>query len=347
MREFARLVISWQLESGRHGLPWQQTRDPYARWVAEIMLQQTRVSSVIPFYERFLQDYPDIHALARASDEDVLSHWAGLGYYSRARNLHACARAVSKSGGVFPNNAEDLCRLPGIGRSTAGAILSGCWDIPAPIMDGNARRVFCRYFGIRREGSETELEKRLWQKAEEELPASQCAVYAQGLMDLGSEVCMRTRPKCEKCPLARNCEGLRAGSPDSFPGKKPSSRKKKEQTVRFLLIRNTTGVWLSRRDGAEVWRGLWCLPRLSECERAFEDMLSSGVLEGGEAWGMMRHEFTHYTLHMDVRKATALASDLSKWIPGKWFSSAQLALGAVPTPVKRIGLQELGEELGG
>ena len=346
MREFARLVITWQKESGRHNLPWQKTRDPYARWVSEIMLQQTQVSVVIPYYERFLQDYPDVHALARATEEDVLSHWAGLGYYSRARNMLACAKKVSETGGIFPKSVEELCRLPGIGRSTAGAILSSCWDIPAPIMDGNARRVFCRHFGILRDGSDSDLSRRLWALAEQELPQSDCSVYTQGIMDLGAEVCTRTKPMCEKCPLVKHCAAAIAGAPELFPGAKGASKKKEERTVRFLLLRSNDRIWLSLRTGAGVWRGLWSFPQYLECEQAFGEMLALGLAEEVSPWGRLRHEFTHYSLIMEIGKAVCLAENPSKWIPGRWYSREDLEQGALPAPVKRICLQELLQNQG-
>ena len=180
----AEQLIKWQKQHGRHDLPWQKTRDPYRRWISEIMLQQTQVTTVIPYYLRFIEAFPDVRTLAAASKDDVLRHWAGLGYYARGRNLLACAKAVMASGGEFPKNREALEALPGIGRSTAAAILSSCWDMPEAILDGNAKRVFARYFGVKRGESETLYQKRLWEIAEETVPQKECGIYTQALMDL-------------------------------------------------------------------------------------------------------------------------------------------------------------------
>lgn len=218
------------------------------------MLQQTQVTTVIPYYLRFIEAFPDVRTLAAASEDDVLRHWAGLGYYARGRNLLACAKAVMASGGEFPKNREALEALPGIGRSTAAAILSSCWDMPEAILDGNAKRVFARYFGVKRGESETLYQKRLWEIAEETVPQKECGIYTQALMDLGSMVCRRSRPDCGSCPLRDGCKGFASGDPSAFPGVK----KRAEKPVRsssFLVIRSESRLWVVRREMKGCGRG--------------------------------------------------------------------------------------------
>ena len=213
MSEFAERVVAWQTAHGRRGLPWQGARDPYRVWLSEIMLQQTRVATVVDYYARFLRRFPDLASLAAAPLADVMRLWAGLGYYSRARNLHACARrVVTEHGGEFPRDAQALARLPGIGRTTAAAIAAFCFDERVAILDGNVKRVLARHFGIEGDPRAAAVQCRLWQLAGELLPPRRAMrAYTQGLMDLGATVCTRARPRCEACPIASNCVALRTG----------------------------------------------------------------------------------------------------------------------------------------
>ena len=242
-------------------MPWQQTRDPYRIWVSEIMLQQTQVQTVLAYYARFLERFPDVLTLARAEPDEVLALWSGLGYYSRARNLHACARAVvSRHAGVFPDNAPALEALPGIGRSTAAAIAAFAWGRRESILDGNVKRVLCRVFGVEGFPGERAVEQRLWSLASSLLPAADgIEAYTQGLMDLGATVCLRARPRCELCPMSERCEARRQGRVAELPTRRPA----RAVEVRFadmVLVRADTRVLLERRPPRGIWGGLWSLP---------------------------------------------------------------------------------------
>ena len=212
MKPFAARVVEWQKALGRHDLPWQGTRDPYRIWLSEIMLQQTQVAAVISYYSRFLARFPDIGSLAAAAEDDVLTLWSGLGYYARARNLHRAAQAIVRQhGGVFPQHFDDIVALPGIGRSTAGAIAVFAFGARHPILDGNVKRVFARAFGIAGFPGEKKIESAMWMRALEVLPESGIEAYTQGLMDLGAGICTRTRPRCPACPLRDDCAALHEG----------------------------------------------------------------------------------------------------------------------------------------
>ena len=335
----AEQLIKWQKQHGRHDLPWQKTRDPYRRWISEIMLQQTQVTTVIPHYLRFIEAFPDVRTLAAASEDDVLRHWAGLGYYARGRNLLACAKAVMASGGEFPKNREALEALPGIGRSTAAAILSSCWDMPEAILDGNAKRVFARYFGVKRGESETLYQKRLWEIAEETVPQKECSIYTQALMDLGSMVCRRSRPDCGSCPLRDGCKGFASGDPSAFPGVK----KRAEKPVRsssFLVIRSESRLWVVRREMKGVWQGLYCFPEAPHEEEAPDP---AALLPEGAAVrlplryaGRLPHEFTHYRLEMHFWEGDAVPDTLRHFTGGKWVSIRDADAEALPSPVLKF-----------
>ncbi|MDP3223145.1 MAG: A/G-specific adenine glycosylase, partial [Rubrivivax sp.] len=252
-------VVRWQRQHGRHDLPWHGTRDPYRVWLSEVMLQQTQVSTVLDYYARFLQRFPTVADLAAAPLDDVLSLWSGLGYYSRARNLHRCAQAVvAQHGGQFPASSQLLQELPGIGRSTAAAIAAFCFGERVAILDGNVKRVLSRALGFEGDLSLGREQERLWQKAQDLLPRTGVEAYTQGLMDLGATVCTR-KPACERCPLAADCKALASGEPQRFPVK--TRRLKRSQRENALLwLEHRKRVWLVRRPETGVWAGLWTLP---------------------------------------------------------------------------------------
>ena len=250
---FAAAIVAWQRQAGRHDLPWQNTRDPYRIWLSEIMLQQTQVATVIPYYQRFLASFPDVASLAAAPVESVLAHWAGLGYYARARNLHRCAQEImAVHGGEFPRSAAQLQSLSGIGRSTAAAIAAFAYGERAAILDGNVKRVLCRVFAIAEDVSRAAAERALWQRAESLLPAAEeMASYTQGLMDLGATLCTRRQPACARCPLADRCVAQREERQHLLPvarrrGKAP------ERQATFLLISDGQGVLLERRPARGI-----------------------------------------------------------------------------------------------
>ena len=313
---FAAAVVAWQRRAGRHDLPWQRTRDPYRIWVSEIMLQQTQVGTVLGYYGRFLERFPDVAALARAEPDEVLGLWSGLGYYSRARNLHACARAVvERHGGVFPADPAALEALPGIGRSTAAAIAAFAWGVRAPILDGNVKRVLCRVFAVDGFPGERAVALALWALAERELPdAGDGAVeaYTQGLMDLGATLCTRSRPRCHDCPVAARCGARLQGRVDALPAKRPA-RRVAVRTAELVLLLSGDAVLLERRPATGLWGGLWSLPEFSP--PAKDGPASQADAAAVSAWvgrrfgvrvaqaavhGEIRHAFTHFRLQARV-----------------------------------------------
>ena len=288
MQDFASRLVTWQRRHGRHDLPWQRTRDPYRVWLSEVMLQQTQVGAVIPYYERFLARFPDVAALARASEDEVLRLWSGLGYYARGRNLHAAARAIVARGG-FPRSQEGLAALPGIGRSTAAAIAVFAFGRRAAILDGNVNRVLARCFGI--EGVNAQ-----WRLADELLPARGTRAYTQGLMDLGATVCTRANPSCGYCPVARQCV---ARCEDRI-AELPAPRKRKPLPVRrstWLVLLHQGSVLLERRPSTGLWGGLWVFPELlgnealSYCRQYF-----SVEIARPEKLPPIEHGFSHFRL---------------------------------------------------
>jgi A/G-specific adenine glycosylase len=334
--QFAEKLIAWQRRHGRHDLPWQGTRDPYRVWIAEIMLQQTRVGAAIPYYERFVERFPDVAALARAPEEEVLRLWSGLGYYARARHLHAAARMlVGEHEGRFPRTPRELAALPGIGRSTAGAIAAFAFGRRAAILDGNARRVLARCFGV-------EGEKAQWDLAERLLPARGIRTYTQALMDLGATVCTRANPACERCPVAARCVARREGRTDALPAPRERSKAPRRRAT-WLMLLHAGSVLLERRPGAGLWGGLWTFPELpaaaagalaakAYCRRALGCEIASPV-----ALAPLEHGFTHFRLQVRplrcrVRKILPRAES-----PGRlWLELEEAAHAAVPAPVRGL-----------
>jgi A/G-specific adenine glycosylase len=300
---FAQRLLSWFRVHGRHTLPWQINPTPYRVWVSEVMLQQTQVATVIPYYARFMARFPDIRALAAAPLVEVLHLWTGLGYYARARNLRACAKVlVTQHDGGFPSRLEEVMALPGIGRSTAGAILALSCAQHHPILDGNAKRVLARAFGIAGDpGSKTVL-KALWQQAEVCTPAQDVAAYTQAIMDLGATVCTRAQPACTLCPMNTSCVAALEGRQMELPGRKlKRNRPSREATLLIAQIgsNGSTAVLLERRPSSGLWGGLWSPPQftnesdaLAWCAREFGDASES------EALSPIDHAFTHFDLRL-------------------------------------------------
>ena len=299
--DFSQRVLDWYEQHGRKHLPWQQDITPYRVWVSEIMLQQTQVSTVISYYLRFMERFPDVYALAAADQDEVLHLWTGLGYYARGRNLHKCAQViVNEYNGVFPQSVEALSSLPGIGRSTAAAIASISMGINAPILDGNVKRVLTRYLAIEGWPGTSKIEKKLWQVAEQLQPANSSRQYTQAMMDLGATLCTRSRPNCEQCPLRKDCLGLKTGNPTQFPNSKPKQVKPVKHTY-MLLIKDPSGaLLLEKRPSKGIWGGLWSFPEAESIKAANE--LFTTLLPGTSAAPIevahFRHTFSHY--HLDI-----------------------------------------------
>ncbi|QDZ29049.1 A/G-specific adenine glycosylase [Noviherbaspirillum sp. UKPF54] len=346
---FSDAVIRWQKQHGRHALPWQNTRDAYRIWLSEIMLQQTQVTAVIPYYRRFLERFPDVAALAAAQPEDVMAHWSGLGYYSRARNLHRCAQQVqAQYGGVFPSDPVLLAELPGIGRSTAAAISAFAYGTRAAILDGNVKRVFCRVFGIDGFPGAKPVEDTLWRSAVALLPQSDVEAYTQGLMDLGATICTRSRPSCMDCPLAQRCVALATDRVRLLPVRKPKKAVPERHTS-MLVITDKNQVLLEQRPGTGIWGGLLSLPELDRLTREdsapsehFESAVAQAIAPFGELASCERlqpfaHVFTHFKLHIaPYRIRLAHRVPMVGQADHVWYPTDKLAEAPLPAPVKKL-----------
>jgi A/G-specific adenine glycosylase len=335
---FARRLIDWQTTQGRHDLPWQRTTDPWRIWLSEIMLQQTQVSTVLPYYERFLATFPDIAALAAAPIDEVLRLWSGLGYYARARNLHrAAVRIVAEHGGAMPDSRLLIEQLPGIGRSTAAAIATFAFGAREAILDGNVKRVFARHRMVEGDPASSAVLARLWAIAEAELPHEDLEAYTQGLMDLGATLCTRARPACERCPVADDCAAHRQGRAAEFP----TPRVRRAQPVRgvqMLLACRGDEVLLERRPDTGIWGGLWSLPEVAIGDDPREVLLARVGLRASriEALERLRHTFTHFALDIDPVRMDVRASR-APLPPGLiWMDLAEAIAAAVPTPVRQL-----------
>ncbi len=339
--DFAARVVAWQRHAGRHGLPWQASRDPYRVWLSEIMLQQTQVTTVLAYYARFLERFPGVAALAAASLDDVLAAWSGLGYYSRARNLHRCAQVLmTEHAGRFPSDAEQLSTLPGIGRSTAAAIAAFCFDQRAAILDGNVKRVLTRALGFSDDLAVAAHERSLWQRACALLPqdALDMPAYTQGLMDLGATVCLVRRPNCLACPLHEVCAARRQGRPEAYPVKTRKLRRTRRENW-WLWLECADGVWLQQRPSAGVWAGLWSLPMFDS-----EAALDAAALAMGtraEVRPVVRHALTHFDWTLHPRRALIGSVTIAQDVPrvmgaGRWVELDALPTLGVPAPLSKL-----------
>jgi A/G-specific adenine glycosylase len=343
---FSQAVIDWQRAHGRHALPWQGTRDAYRVWLSEIMLQQTQVAAVLGYYARFLERFPTVQELAAAPIDDVMACWSGLGYYTRARNLHACARRVaSEYGGVFPSDPALLADLPGIGRSTAAAIAAFSHGVRAAILDGNVKRVFARVFGIDAYPGAKPVEDALWRRAEALLPAGDgIESYTQGLMDLGATLCTRARPDCPRCPLRERCVAHATGRTAELPVRKPKKATPEKRAVMVAVI-DAGEVLLQQRAATGIWGGLCSLPELDghaaleiEVPGAAQVVAMAaafGVVEEAEPLRALVHVFTHYKLHI-LPYRVALSERGVTPDGHVWWKLADIGAAPLPAPVKKL-----------
>ncbi|MEO8297692.1 MAG: A/G-specific adenine glycosylase [Burkholderiales bacterium] len=345
--ELATLVTTWQRSHGRQSLPWQRTGDPYRVWLSEIMLQQTQVATVLGYYARFLERFPDVRALAAATLDDVLALWSGLGYYSRARNLHGCAqRVMAEHGGEFPPSAQALAQLPGIGRSTAAAIAAFCWGERVAILDGNVKRVLSRVLAFEGDLAQAREERALWAQATTLLPvaAADMPAYTQGLMDLGAGVCLARDPQCLLCPLREPCAARAAGRATDFPVKTRKLKRGRREHWWLWLQRELAGgeqaVWLEQRPARGVWAGLWTLP-LYDDEAALQQTVSglAGAhgLRALELQPTVRHALTHFdwTLH-PRRLGPQVVWQGEPAGGGRWVPLPSLRDVALPAPLRKL-----------
>ena len=349
--DFQHAVLTWFDQHGRKDLPWQQDINPYRVWVSEIMLQQTQVSAVIPYFERFMASFPTLANLAQAPLDEVLAHWSGLGYYARARNLHKCAQAVmAEHHGEFPRDVEALTALPGIGRSTAGAIASISMGLRAPILDGNVKRVLARMHAVAGWPGQTAVARELWQLAERYTPEARGNDYTQAMMDLGATVCTRSKPRCDTCPLAEHCLARTQGNPQDYPGRKP----RKEKPVRcttMLLLEHADEIYLQQRPPSGIWGGLWCPPQLEGDdggEASAQEWLAVQELHAQRVQPLppMRHTFTHF--HLDISPVWVQLTSRPPQVAeagGGWYKLRRLnrpraaqELG-LPAPIVKLAAQ--------
>ena len=347
MKDFSRRLITWHRRHGRHDLPWQRTRDPYPIWLSEVMLQQTQVGTVIPYYERFRARFPNVTSLARASLEDVLRLWAGLGYYSRGRNLHRAARAIlDEHHGVFPEQRIELQALPGVGRSTAAAIAVFAFGAREAILDGNVKRVLARHFAVGGLTANKAVENVLWSLAESLMPKRGVQTYTQALMDLGATVCTRASPGCGRCPLASSCAALAGGSVAAYPVRRPRRTTPVRSVVMLLLMRQGK-ILLEQRPPSGIWGGLWSFPEMPADGELRAHCAARLGCEVGKPLALqpLRHAFTHFTL--DIRPCRCEVSRLMPRAgqPGTaWFDLEQARQAGVPVPVKKLLAMLRGQE---
>ena len=359
VRDFAASLIAWHASHGRHDLPWQRRRTPYRVWVSEIMLQQTQVATVIPYYERFMRRFPDVAALAAAPLDEVLHLWSGLGYYARARNLHrAAARILERHGGRFPRSFDEVADLPGIGRSTAGAILALSRAERFPILDGNVRRVLSRHFGVEGNASDRTVLDSLWDLSEKCTPLDHVDIYTQAVMDLGATVCVRRNPSCSTCPLSATCVARRTGRQHELPSGKPVRTRQQRQIFMLAAVRGDGAVLLERRPESGIWGGLWCLPEFTSAAEAayYAQRMLRGAAAQPAPLEAVEHAFTHFDLvitpllahcsgsageHPDPASGSADSPRLgtgSDRAPRRmlWFRAREPAKLGLPAPIRLL-----------
>jgi A/G-specific adenine glycosylase len=340
----AQRLIAWHAANGRHQLPWQQDRSPYRVWVSEIMLQQTQVAAVIPYYERFMRSFPCVRALADAPVDEVLHLWSGLGYYARARNLHRAAMHIRDAcGGEFPRSFADVAALPGIGRSTAGAILSLSCDQRCAILDGNARRVLARYFGVSGP-RDARLEQRLWALAERCTPQAQVAEYTQAIMDLGATVCVRRRPLCTQCPLQEGCIARRSGRQHELPAPRRALTRRARRVFMVVALAPGGGVLIERRPQSGVWGGLWCLPEFATASaaQAYIRNTLDGPAAAAQRLGTIEHAFTHFDLSITPLLVRCGSDNTVREEGALWYNVHAPARVGLPAPITAL-LSRLAE----
>ena len=356
-RLFAKRILDWAEQHGRHDLPWQKSPNRYRVWISEIMLQQTQVKTVIPYYERFMRSFPTVQILATSPEDFVLEHWSGLGYYARARNLHKAATIIAlEHAGQLPTTLEGLMALPGIGRSTAGAILSLADNQPTPILDGNVKRVLARYAGIDGYPGKSQVLNELWTLTESLTPKKNTGRFNQAMMDMGATLCTRSRPQCGECPLAASCVAHSEGKPEHYPGKKPK-KVLPVKTVSMMVLRNSDGqVLLEQRPPSGIWGGLWSLPEFpsvhvdSENAPVDENTTKEGLTAWlaargfkarnqakGEKVAAFRHTFSHYHLEISVVELPVAEIDIAIMEPAHtvWYKGGKWP-GGMAAPMSKL-----------
>lgn len=336
---FSRQLLSWFDQHGRHDLPWQHPRSAYRVWLSEIMLQQTQVKTVIPYFERFIKTFPTINDLASARLDEVLHLWTGLGYYARARNLHKAAIKMCKQHACeFPQNFDEVMALPGVGRSTAGAVLAQAFELPFAILDGNVKRVLTRYHAIEGWPGQKQIENHLWDIAESYTPQNRVADYTQAIMDLGATLCTRSKPDCDHCPLQNNCIAYQQGNQTAYPTSKPKKTMPVRATRMLLLVNDQQSVLLEQRPPAGIWGSLWSFPECPQDEEPESWCEKNLQLEISRVKKLpaIRHTFSHF--HLDITPILAHAKSVGIMDSGKhiWYNTASPDARGFPAPVKQL-----------
>lgn len=337
---FASRVLAWFDQHGRKHLPWQHNKTPYRVWISEIMLQQTQVTTVIPYYERFMTSFPNVYALADAPQDEVLAHWSGLGYYARARNMHKAAQQlVEHWEGEFPMTQEGVCELPGIGRSTAAAILSISRNEPLAILDGNVKRVLARFHAVPTWPGERKTEAAMWQLAETYTPKERCGDYTQAMMDLGATLCTRSKPRCDECPLQADCDAFATEAPTDYPKSKPKKAAKPVRSTQMLVLRQADQVLLEKRPATGIWGGLWSLPEVDVEDDAIQaaELRLPVVVQHVANLSPFRHTFSHY--HLDIIPSEIMvtsSADVQEGGKYQWFAIEDALSLGLPAPVRTL-----------
>jgi len=341
MTDFSDNIIQWHQKHGRHDLPWQGTTDPYQIWISEIMLQQTQVSTVIPYYERFMQRFPNVQSLAKADINEVLHLWTGLGYYARGRNLHKAAiQIVNEHNGQFPRNLDEMMALSGIGRSTAGAILSFAFSLRHPILDGNVKRVLSRVFGVEGWYGKSVVAKEFWALANKHTPDQDVAIYTQAIMDFGATLCTRSKPLCTSCPLQGQCVAFQENRIAMLPSKKPK-KQIPTKTCQMVIIRNHKNhILLEQRPPSGIWGGLWSLPELESDEDVLSGIANQYGLDvkQNKLGSPLRHTFSHY--HLEIQPVFAEIANTNKQLINEssvdWIDVTKPLQIGMPAPIKKL-----------
>ena len=345
-KQFQKQLLDWFDIHGRKDLPWQQDINPYRVWVSEIMLQQTQVVSVIGYFQRFMERFPTVQSLAASEVDEVLWYWAGLGYYARARNLHKTAQSIASNAGKFPQTVEELSNLPGIGRSTAGAILSIACGQSQPILDGNVKRVLARFHAIQGWPGETKVATELWQISQRYTPSQRTGEYTQAMMDLGATLCTRSKPRCEFCPVSSNCQANQLGLVNTLPEPKPRKTLPIKQLY-FLIIQDSQRLLLlEKRPPTGIWGGLWCLPEFESLDSLHAWCQPRGYnITAIQELPTQRHSFSHYHLHYTplrviIQNPINYVMEADRLV---WYKLQATKLLGLPSPIKRL-LQQLTKE---
>lgn len=342
---FSGPLLKWFKKHGRHDLPWQHPREPYRVWLSEVMLQQTQVQTVIPYFERFIAEFPTISELADASQDEVLHLWTGLGYYARGRNLHAAAQQIANEhNSHFPENYDDILALPGIGPSTAAAILAQAFNQPAAILDGNVKRVLTRFHGISGWPGEKKIETQLWMIAKQYTPDHSAADYTQAIMDLGATVCSRSKPNCDTCPIEQHCVAKAQGNPKDYPTPKKRTALPVKQTTMLLLQNNNSEILLQQRPAQGIWGNLWSLPEIEADEASAEALALHSeqnfgcAIESTTPLAAFRHTFSHY--HLDIQPLHCIVSTHTQCVMDSnnqvWYKCDPADKRGLPAPVKKL-----------